>query len=197
MTTLLALLLGGLYIFMVVRPEQFRQMLNAFPRSIWPGRILAAIDMIWVITVLHNADFGGFNWIKGLLVKALPALDALPLGIFNFLKDPVVLAGIAAYFLIIKYLDELLAPRALGGLMLLIANPILNAARWLDTPWRLVVVVVAYIIVIKGILLVLSPFKLRKYGEKLLNNDQKCRLFGQIGLIFAVFLCFLGIFAYN
>ncbi len=195
-TLILAGVLLALYAVMLGRPALFRKYLARFPRSVWAGRILTAIALIWVVTVMHHADFGSFNWIKGLLIRALPPLGAMNLGLFEFLKDPVVWAGAAAFFLITKYMDELLAPRALGGLLLLIANPILNAARWQETPWRWVIAVVAYLIVIKGLFLVMSPYKLRQWGEKYLSSDSRCRIFGAAGALFSCFLIGLGLWAY-
>lgn len=196
LTLVLAVVLLAFYAVMLSKPALFRKYLMQFPRSLWPARILTAIDLIWVVTVMHHADFGSFNWIKELLIRFIPALQTMHFGLFEFLKDPVVWGGVAAYFLITKYMDELLAPRALGGLFLLIANPILNAARWQETNWRWVMAVVAYLIVIKGLFLVMSPYKLRQWGEKYLSDDARCRLFGAAGAVFSLCLIGLGLIAF-
>ncbi len=195
-TLTLAGVLLAIYALMLSCPALFRTCLARFPRSVWAARILTAIDLIWVVTVMHHADFGSFNWIKDLLVRALPPLQSANLGVLEFLKDPVVWAGVAAFFLITKYMDELLAPRALGGLLLLIANPLLNAARWQETNWRWAIAVVAYLIVIKGLFLVMSPYKLRQWGGKYLSTDSRCRVFGAAGALFSFFLIGLGLWAF-
>ena len=196
MSLVFSVFLVGVYGFMVWRPEQFRAWYKYFPRSVWPARVLVAVDLVWVVTVMHHADFGGFNWIKDIPIRLLPALGGVSLGPLDFLKDFVVWGGIVSFFLIIRYMKELLAPRALGGLLLLLANPILNAARWLDTPWRFVMVIVAYILVIKGMLLVLSPFRLRQLGDRFLGSDRQCRVLGSVGLVLAVVIGGLGLLVY-
>ena len=196
LTLVLASFMLVLDIFMLSRPSWFRELLRRFPRSKGAACVLTAIDLIWVVTVMHHADFGSFNWIKDLLIRWIPGLGAMELGVFTFVKDPVVWAGVAAFFIIVKYMDELLAVRALGGLLLLIANPFLNAARWQDTPWRWVIAVTAYLIVIKGLFLVMTPYKLRQWGERFLFDDAHCRRFGTAGAVFAVFLMVLGLFAF-
>ena len=78
---------------------------------------------------------------------------------------------------IIFLMDELLAARAFGGLLLLAGNPVLLAARWAPTPWRLVMPTLVYIWVLAGMILVLSPWRLRKALERL-GGDRGWRLAG-------------------
>lgn len=137
----------------VLAPGAFRRALGAFPRSWLPAWILTAFDLTWVCWVILHAE----------------------LGRFEFLKPAVYFAGPISFFLIVIFMDELLAPRALGGLLLLIANPVLNAARWHDSPWRLVMTVLAYVWVVAGITLVLSPFRFRKVAAWMTATDARCR----------------------
>ncbi|MDD4736264.1 MAG: hypothetical protein PHP44_09170 [Kiritimatiellae bacterium] len=195
-TLSLAFVMLVVYGFMLSRPALFRRFLARFPRSVWAARVLTAVDLLWVVTVMHHADFGSFNWIKELLVRFIPALGPMELGVFTFVKDPVVWGGVAVYFILLKYLDELLAVRALGGLLLLIANPILNAARWQETNWRWAMAVVAYLIVIKGLFLVMTPYKLRQWGERYLSDEVRCRRFGVAGVAFSLGLIVLALWAY-
>jgi len=196
MTIALAVFMFIVYGLMIKKSSLFLLWMERFPRNIVAGRILVAVDLVWVFIILHQTDFGQFNWIKDLLVNHIAFLQAMPLGIFSFLKDLFFWVALISYFLITKYLAELLAPRALGGLLLLMASPILNAARWLDTPFRLVMVVVAYVLVIKGILLVLSPYKFRKWMALFFTDNKRCQLAGMIGIVFALFIGFLGVFVY-
>ena len=195
-TLALGVFLSVLYGIMLSKPALFRRLLAGFPRSVWAARVLTAVDLVWVVTVMHHADFGGFNWIKELLVRFIPGLGPMELGMFTFVKDPVVWGGVAVYFILLKYLDELLAVRALGGLLLLIANPIPNAVRWQETNWRWAMAVVAYLIVIKGLFLVMAPYTLRQWGERFLSDDVRCRRFGMAGMAFSLGLIVLALWAY-
>ncbi len=158
----------------IAAPEQVRRWAAAFPRSKGPAWALTAIDLTWVSWVILHAS----------------------LGRFEVLKPAVYAAGPISFILIVVFMDELLAPRALGGLLLLIANPVLNAARWLDTEWRLVMVVVAYIWVIIGIMLVLSPFYFRKGAEVATKTDFRCRVGGIVRMLAGLFILFLGLKVY-
>jgi hypothetical protein len=100
-------------------PSALRRGWTAFPRSRAPGWILAAVGVFWVAWVVQHAA----------------------LGRFEVLKPFIPFAAVGRFGAIVYFLDELLAPRALGGLLLLVANPVLNGVRWADSAWRIVPVV--------------------------------------------------------
>lgn len=135
------------------------------PPTAWT---LTAIDLLWVAWMVNNTSLGRF--------------DALKPGLY--LITPL------CFFLVIRFVDELLGARAIGGLLLLMANPILNAARWLDTDWRFVMTVLAYLWAIAGIALTLSPYLWRRWTAPLLATDARARAVGALKLIAA-----LGFFA--
>jgi len=173
-----ALILGtfvvGVGIFSACVPAQVRRGLIDFPRSLWPGRILLAVDMVW----------------------AAYAITTLHLGMFDAGK--VHLYWLAPVFIIIGclYLDEMLSVRALGGLLLLVAGPVLNVARWNPSNWRLVVTVIAYIWILIGLAFLLEPWWFRRLTQPMLHNDRILRIggickalvgFGLIALAFWVY----------
>jgi len=158
----------------VVAPDFFRRLLQDFPRSRMPAWILVAVDLFWVFWVMLHASLGWFDPWKWLLYPALPL----------------------AFFLIIFFMDELLAPRALGGLLLLVANPILTAARWPETPWRLVMTVLAYVWVVAGMVLVLSPYRFRHLVEFVNRTTVRTRLGGVARFLVGALLLFLGLKVY-
>ncbi len=137
------------------RPAWCRERARRFPRSVLAGGILTVIDMIWVALIVHGAALGRFEFLKPWIYPA---------------------AGVAAAA-IIFLMDDLLAARAFGGLLLLAGNPVLLAARWAPTPWRLVMPTLVYIWVLAGMILVLSPWRLRKALERL-GGDRGWRLAG-------------------
>lgn len=155
-------------------PDRVRVLIKRFPRSRWTGWILTAGDLVWVVWIVLNAPLGRFEHLKPLL----------------YVLAPVV------FFLIVNLMDELLAPRALGGLLLLMWAPLLAAARWHESGLRLVIVVLAYVLVVKGIILVLSPYQFRKAMAFWTRNNKLCMAGGAIGLGFGIFIIFLGLAVY-
>lgn len=125
-------------------PAALRAGLLAFPRSKWPGWILTAAGVIWVSWVIRHAALGRFDGVK----PFIPVLAVLGFGA------------------IVWFLDELLAPRALGGLLLLVANPVLNGVRWVESGWRFVPVAIAYAWVVAGCALMLHPWLFRRLAER-------------------------------
>jgi len=163
---LLGLATGLVCGWMVLYPAAARRAFAAFPRSRIAGIVLATVDLGWSAWwVLH-----------------------MPLGSFERYKPLVYFAAPVVWFAVVFLMDELLASRALGGLFLLLPAPMLSAARWHPSPWRLVVVVLAYLMVIKGMALTLSPWLFRKSAEIWLSTDRRCRLVGAAGLVLAALL---------
>lgn len=129
-------------------PAALRAGLAAFPRSKWPGWILTAACVFWVSWVIRHAALGRFEVVKPLI--------------------PVL--AVVGFGAIVWFLDELLAPRALGGLLLLLANPMLNGVRWSDSAWRFAVVLIAYAWVVAGCILMLHPWWFRRMGGKFMAS---------------------------
>ena len=91
---ILGTLAVGVGLFSACSPAWVRQGLRDFPRSIWPGRILLAVDMVWAAYAVTTLHLGGF--------------DALKIHLYWLVPVCIVLGSL--------YLDELLSVRALGGL---------------------------------------------------------------------------------
>ena len=137
-------------------PVALRAGLAAFPRSKWPGWILAAVCVFWVAWVIRHAALGCFEAVKPLI--------------------PVL--AVVGFGAIVWFLDELLAPRALGGLLLLLANPMLNGVRWSDSAWRFAVVLIAYAWVVAGCILMLHPWSFRRMAGKFAGSAGGLRAAG-------------------
>ncbi|MGA1531167.1 MAG: hypothetical protein ACO398_10555 [Kiritimatiellia bacterium] len=157
-TAILTGALGGLIIF---KPASAAAAFAAFPRHKNAGMILTVIALIWSALMINQMTLGELSKYKNLLYVLTPL----------------------ALYLVMRYLEELLAPRALGGLLMLFPTVMTDAARWHDSSWRLVVVVVAYIMVILGIWLMLSPYKFRVWTSSLTKTPGRARIGGLILLI--------------
>ncbi len=137
-------------------PGAVRQGLLAFPRAKWPGWVLTAVCVFWVTWVIRHAALGRFDVVKPIV--------------------PVL--GLATFGAVVWLLDELLAPRALGGLLLLVANPMLLGVRWADSAWRFVPVLIAYAWVIAGCALMLHPWLFRRVAAPFTDRAGRLRLVG-------------------
>ena len=174
LTLVLAVLLTIESTALLVTPKRVRGWLQRFPRDIWSGRLLAGFAILWAAWVVYNMPLGRFETWKPLV---------WPIAI--------LLAGFVWY-----YMDELLGPRALGALLLLYPAPVLASARLHPSPWSVVMSVLAYVCVVKGMALLLGPYWFRLAVERFLSSDRNCRLWGSAGLTVAVLLYALILFAY-
>jgi len=155
----------------LVAPGATRLALLAFPRSRWAAWMLTALDLAWFGWLLyHEPLWPFFDPVRPWLVVIVPVV--------------IVLVGI--------FMDELLAARALGGLLLLMGGPILDAARWHPSAWRYVLIVLAYVWIVAGMVFVLSPFRVRRFFDFITRSDARCRIGGAIRLAFGLLLLWLG-----
>ncbi len=174
LTLVLAILLLIESTALLVTPKRVRIWLERFPRDIWSGRILAAFAVLWAAWLVSEMPLGRFESWKPMV---------WPLAF--------VLVGFVWY-----YMDELLAPRALGALLLLYPAPVLAAARLHPSRWSVVMSVLAYVCVVKGMALLLGPYWFRLSIERFLASDRNCRCWGGVGLALALMLFGLILFAY-
>jgi len=169
---LLALAIGGISLAV---PARVLAGTERFPRSIWPGRILAAVDLVWAaynLTLMH-------------------------LGMFDAWKIHLVWLVPVAIFLCVKYMDDLLSPRALGGLFLLAAGPVLAAARWNPSDWRLVITVLAYLWIVLGLTFLLEPWWFRRLMPWIVGStENQVRFGGVLKALLGLGLIALALFVY-
>lgn len=110
-----------------------------FPRSQVAGVILLTICLVWTFWLLATIQMGEFSTFRR------PLLIALPIG----------------YGLVLRFVGEFLAVRALGILCLLAAEPLLDAAFLRYETSRLLVTVFAYLLILAGLFWVAVPYVLR------------------------------------
>jgi len=170
----LGCLLIAWHFFIVLRPQVVGAWIRRLPRSVLAGRIFTAIDLIWITVFLWNSDI---KWIA----QYQPFL---------------VLIAVIVFILIITFVDEFLAVRALGGLFLLAPLPILKATFLQPPTSRLVMTLFAYLLVILGIIWVWSPFMFRKMTSRWIASARMTRLVGACGILIGLIMILLGFFVY-
>lgn len=152
-------------------PGALRAGLAAFPRSKWPGWILTAVCVFWVSWVIHHAALGRFEGLKPLI--------------------PVL--AVVLFAAMVWFLDELLAPRALGGLLLLMSDPLLDGVRWADSAWRFIPVLIAYAWVVAGCAWMLHPWLFRKMAERFMSSSGRVRAAGWAKMLAGAVLLAAGL----
>jgi hypothetical protein len=83
------------------------------------------------------------------------------MGEFSGFRRPLLIALPIGYGLVLRFVDEFLAVRALGILCLLAAEPLLDAAFLRYESSRLLITVFAYVLIVAGLFWVAVPYVLR------------------------------------
>ncbi|PYL87636.1 MAG: hypothetical protein DMF17_01935 [Verrucomicrobia bacterium] len=145
-----------------------------FPRSRAAGVILLTADLVWSFWLLATMEMGEFFAFRR------PLLIALPIG----------------YVLVLRFVDEFLAVRALGILCLLAAEPLLDAAFLRYETSRLLVTVLAYLLIVAGLFWVTIPYLLRDQINWTARGAVRWRLLQGIALCYGVVILALAITVY-
>ncbi len=124
-------------------PGITRTVAGQFPRSRVCGVVLLTLAAIWCYWLLFTMEMGEFSGFRK------PLMFVLPVG----------------FLLVVWFVSEFLAVRALGILYLLAAEPLLEAAFLRYESSRLLVTVLAYVLIVKGLLWVTMPYLLRDQIE--------------------------------
>ena len=145
-----------------------------FPRSRLAGVILLTAALVWSFWLLATMEMGEFSAFRR------PLLIALPIG----------------YVLVLRFVDEFLAVRALGILCLLAAEPLLDAAFLRYETSRLLVTVLAYLLIIAGLFWVTIPYLLRDQINWSARSAIRWRFIHGIALFYGVVILALAITVY-
>jgi len=143
-----------------------------FPRSHLAGVVLLTICLVWTFWLLATIQMGEFSSFRR------PLLIALPIG----------------YGLVLRFVGEFLAVRALGILCLLAAEPLLDAAFLRYEPSRLLLTVLAYLLILAGLFWVAIPYVLRDQINWSTRNIFRWCFLHVLGLIYG---CVILAFAFT
>ena len=155
----------------LLSPAAFQEFIKKLPRSRVAGIILLSIALIWNVWLLATIEMGEFASFRR------PLLIAMPIG----------------YVLILRFVDEFLAVRALGILCLLAAEPLIDAAFLRYELSRLVVTVFAYLLVIAGLFWVTMPYLLRDQISWTTRNNTRWRLVNGVALLYGAVTLVLAV----
>jgi len=171
----ICVILGGLYIVLhlplMVMPQAARRFLRAFPRNKWAGGGLAIVALAWAAWEVYD----------------------MPLGMIDQYKIWLWAIGPVTGVLVLTFMNELLAVRALGGILMLAACPVLEIQRLNASYWTWVPAGLVYIWVVAGMILMLSPYRFRHVVERFCATDRGCMAMGAGGVAMGGVLIALGL----
>jgi predicted DNA-binding transcriptional regulator AlpA len=173
LSILLGLGMGLPQIYGVVKPKEFGESVRKFPRNVPIGIALVLIATAWFLWILTQESISDFAPYKNLLFLLFAAVGV---GTCIFVQDFIAVRGLAVVFLL------------LARLMVDTGRPMLA-----KTHWTLVIQTWAYLLVIAGIWLTLSPWRLRDLLNWATANEQRVRIGSIIRLAFGLFVAVLGL----
>ncbi len=159
----------------LLKPEAFRQVARKFPRHIPTGVALMLLATAWFVYNVSVESLSDFARMRSMFY--------------------LLFAGVGLGTCIFVY--DFLAVRGLAVLLLLLAKLMVDTARWVDTDWRLVIVTCAYAMVIAGMWLTVSPWRLRDWIDWATKTEQRIRTLSAMRLGFALLLILLALTAYR
>ena len=158
-TALILLSLPGL-----IKPAPVQDLSKRFPRSGVAGVVLLTVTLVWSFWLLATMEMGEFAGFRK------PLLIVLPIG----------------YVLVLRFVEEFLAVRALGILCLLAAEPLLEAAFFRYETTRLFLTVLAYLLIIAGLFWVTMPYLLRDQIDWSAQSNARWRTVHGIAAIYGM-----------
>jgi hypothetical protein len=173
LAVLLGLGMGLPQIYGLVKPEAFGAAVRRFPRSITWGYVLTLLGTAWFLWNLSQESISDFASYKNVLFAAFAAIG---IGTCVFVQD-------------------FLAVRGLAVVMLLLAKLMVDTGRpaLATTSWVLVIQSWAYVLVIVGMWLTVSPWRLRDFLNWATANEKRIKVGCGIRLAFGLAVAALGV----
>ena len=141
LSILLGLGMGLPQVYGIVKPAAFAAAVRKFPRSLPWGIALMLLGTVWFLWNLSEESIADFAAYKNLLLAGFAGVG---LGACVFVQDFLAVRGLAVVLLL------------LAKLMVDTGRPALE-----QTQWVLVIQTWAYVLVVAGIWLTVSPWRLR------------------------------------
>lgn len=173
-------LIAGVFLLLfglsgLIKPDFTRGFAQRLPRSHMAGVILLTVDFIWCLWLLGLFRFLG-----------LSLTFPMEMGEFSGFRVPLLIILPIGFVLILRFVGEFLAVRALGILFLLAAEPLLAAAFFRNENSRLLVTVFAYLLIVLGLFWVTMPYLLRDQINWSARTTGRWRLAHGLALLYGM-----------
>lgn len=159
---LLGVLLVACHLVGLLQGQKLRPALKAFPRSRVAGGVLMTAASLWFFLMVKWMDLGEFSPFRPTLLVIIPI----------------------ACVLAILFIDDFLAVRALGMLLLLAAEPVLETAFLRPETSRLLIVLLAYAWATIGMFWVGMPYLMRDGIDWLLKSERRWQVACLGGIVY-------------
>jgi hypothetical protein len=160
-------------VYGLLKPAAFTAAVRKFPRSLPWGIALMALGTVWFLWNLSQESIADFEAYKNILVAGFAGVG---LGSCIFVQDFLAVRGLAVVLLL------------LGKLMVDTGRPALS-----QTHWVLVIQTWAYVLVVAGIWLTVSPWRLRDLANWGTANEKRLKVLCGLRLAFGLFVTGLGL----
>jgi hypothetical protein len=142
----------------LLKPSASIHFARAFPRSRVAGTVLLLLAAVWSFLLVTDIDLGEFSRLRSLMLFG------------------IVVGAVLSWL----YVEEFLAVRALGMLLLLASEPLLESCALRPEESRLLLVTLAYAWIIAGLFFVGMPYLLRD-AVKILTAKKQIWLLAALG----------------
>jgi len=160
-------------VYGLMKPKEFAESVRKFPRNVPVGIALMLLATAWFLWILSQEAVSDFATYKSTLFLLFGAVGV---GTCIFVQDFIAVRGLAVLFLLV------------AKLMVDTGRPLLG-----KTHWVLVIQTWAYLMVVAGIWLTLSPWRLRDCLNWATADEKRVRVGSAIRLAFGLFVAVLGL----
>ncbi len=172
LSIVLGLGLGLPQIYGLLKPAAYGTAVRKFPRSLPWGCALMLLGTIWFVYNLSQESISDFAAYKNILFLGFAAIG---IGSCIFVQDFLAVRGLAVVLLL------------LAKLMVDTGRPHLE-----QSPLVLVIQTWAYLLVVAGIWLTVSPWRLRDFLNWCTASEKRIKIGCGLRLAFGVFIAVLG-----
>jgi hypothetical protein len=177
LAVILGLGVAALQVFGLAKPAAFTEAARKFPRSMGAGVFLMLLGTVWFVYNLSLESIADFAAFKGYLMMGFAAI------------------GILTCIFVRDYLGA----RGWGVVVLLLAKLMVDTGRpYLDkTAWVLVWQAWAYVLVIAGMWVTISPWRMREFLAWNTATPERLRIGCSIRLAFGLSIALLGVLKFH
>lgn len=164
-------------VYGLAKPTAFAAAARKFPRSLPAGFFLMALGTLWFLWLVKQEPIADFAAFKPYMLAAFAGI------------------GLATCI----FVQDFLAVRGLAVVLLLVAKLMVDTGRphLGETPWVLLIQTWAYVLVVTGVWLTISPWRLRDFLNWATANEKRVKVGSTIRLAFALLVVVLGLTAFR